>query len=202
MMGITGLKYMEILGGTNESKQLKEHSEIPAKQSFIASITGKSEVIIAKIELLLNHLNAITHPDSLKSIKKILSNVEGITGTTDKFMDDITPDVKQITASVKSTLKKVDMISSDIRTVTGGISDSLDLGQLTQIIPMIDSSVQSMKSLTENLDMTIKQSREDFAVGLENLREALENANELTKVLLENPSLIIRSETQKERRIQ
>jgi len=55
-MGITGLKYIEILGGTNESPLLKPESTIPTKQSMMASITGKAEVIVGKIEILLNHL--------------------------------------------------------------------------------------------------------------------------------------------------
>jgi hypothetical protein len=46
----------------------------------------------------------------------------------------------------------------------------------------------------------VRQSREDIMVSMQNLREALENANELTKILAENPSLLIRSEQQKERR--
>ena len=58
-----------------------------------------------------------------------------------------------------------------------------------------------MKTLSKNLDLTIRQTREDFTVSMENLRETLENANELSKILAENPSLILRGETQKERDI-
>jgi hypothetical protein len=47
----------------------------------------------------------------------------------------------------------------------------------------------------------IRQGREDFTVGLENIREASENANQLTKTLAENPSLLLKGEAQKERDI-
>ena len=69
-MGITGLKYVEITGGTNESELVKPGSEIPTKQSMISTITGKAGVIVGKVELLLNHLTQITNPDSLASAKK------------------------------------------------------------------------------------------------------------------------------------
>jgi hypothetical protein len=59
----------------------------------------------------------------------------------------------------------------------------------------------ALKALSENLDMTVRQSREDITVSMENLRETLENANELSKILMEDPSLILRGESQKERRI-
>ena len=56
-MGITGLKYIEITGGTDSAAFLKPGSEIPTKKSMISTITGKAEVIMAKVELLLNNLN-------------------------------------------------------------------------------------------------------------------------------------------------
>jgi hypothetical protein len=62
-----------------------------------------------------------------------------------------------------------------------------------------DSTVRSVKNLTENLNLIVKQSREDFSISMQNLRETMENANELMKVLSENPSLILRGEQQKER---
>jgi hypothetical protein len=58
-----------------------------------------------------------------------------------------------------------------------------------------------MKSLTENLSMMVRQSKEDFSVGMQNIREATENANQLTKILVENPSLLLKGESQRERNI-
>jgi len=56
-----------------------------------------------------------------------------------------------------------------------------------------------MQQLSQDMSLIVKQSREDIMVSMENLREALENANELTKILAENPSLLLKGEQQKER---
>jgi hypothetical protein len=64
---------------------------------------------------------------------------------------------------------------------------------------LIDSTARSLKSLTENLRLTVMQTREDFSVSMQNLRQASESASELTRMLAENPSLLIKGETQKER---
>lgn len=201
LLGITGLLYVEILGGSNDAKSLEAESEIPSKPSLISAITGKAEVIISKVELLLNHLNVLTNPDSLASIKKILDNVEGITAVAKNFMDEFSPDVKSIATSTKRTMGKVDTIASNVKSITGKIDRDVDLGQFARIMDQIDSTAKAMKNLSENLDMTVKQSREDITVSMENLRETLENANELSKILMENPSLILRGESQKERRV-
>jgi len=90
-MGITGLKYVEIQGGSNSAPLLKPDSEIPSKISVMASITGKAEVIVGKVELLLNHLNRITEPDSLESIKRVLDNLEAITNDFKTFFNTVGP---------------------------------------------------------------------------------------------------------------
>lgn len=201
MMGITGLLYVELTGGSPDAQVLKENSEIPAKPSLMHTITGKAEDIILKVELLLNHLNMLTDPNNITSINKTLSHVEGITGSANQFMNDLAPKADEMVVSARSIMKKVDDISTDIKSITGKIDRDVDLSKFGNIMDQIDSTAVAMKELSENLDMTVKQSREDITVSMENLRETLENANELSKILMENPSLILKGESQKERRV-
>ncbi len=200
-IGITGLKYVEITGGTNESELLKPGSEIPTKQSIITTITGKAEVIVAKVELLLNHLNQITNPDSLSSIKKILDNVAIITEDVKNFVSDSRPKIDSITFASNNIISRIDGIAKDVKEFTGNFKSAVKGEQIASTFSSIDSTAQALKELTENLSLMVRQSREDFTIGLQNIREATENANQLTKVLSENPSLLLRSETQRERDI-
>ncbi|HEX3019394.1 MAG TPA: MlaD family protein [Chitinispirillaceae bacterium] len=200
-MGITGLKYVEITGGTNESELLKAGSEIPTKLSMISTITGKAEVIVAKIELLLNHLTQITNPDSLASFKQILDNVAVITENVKVFVSESRPKIDSITFSTNNIISKIDGIASDVKEFTGNFKNSVKGEQIANTFASFDSTAQAVKNLTEDLSLMIRQSREDFTVGMQNIREATENANQLTKVLSENPSLLLRNETQRERDI-
>ena len=201
MLGITGLLYVELTGGAPGAKELKEHAEIPSKTSLMHTISGKAENVVMKIELLLNHLNMLTDPDNITSIHKTLKHVEEIAGSAGQFMEGFTPKADNMVASTKSILNNVEVVSSDIRSITGKIDRTVDVGLFGSILDRIDSTAFAMKTLSENLDLTIKQSREDITVSMENLREALENVNELSKILVENPSLILRGESQKERRL-
>lgn len=200
-MGITGLKYVEITGGTNESQLLKPGSEVPTKQSMISTITGKAEVIVGKIELLLNHLNQISNPDSLASFKKILDNVAVITGDVRGFISESRPKIDSMTYSTNKIINKIDGIATDVKEFTGNFKNAVSGKQVAATFASIDSTAQALKDLTENLSLMIRQSREDFTIGMQNIREATENANQLTKVLSENPSLLLKSENQRERDI-
>jgi len=200
-MGITGLKYVEILGGTNGAPLLKPDSEVPTKTSMFATITGKAEIIVGKVELLLNHLNAITEPDSLASIKNILGNLAVITKDFRGFFGSVGPDLQGISGAAQQLMVRLDSISRDVKSLTGTVNQSLSGPRLSSIVASVDTSAQSIKTLSETMSLMVRQSREDFSVSLKNLREALENANGLMRELSENPSLIIRGEQQKERTI-
>jgi phospholipid/cholesterol/gamma-HCH transport system substrate-binding protein len=200
-MGITGLRYVELLGGTNEAPQLKAGSELPSRPSLMATISGKTDVIIEKIELLLDHLTEFTSPESLATVKQILKNVASITTEVDGFVKEVSPNVKKVAASTVSTMRKVDLIAADVKSVSANLNTSINAAQLGQILGRIDSTARSLNSLSQNLDLTIRQTREDFRVSLENLRQTMENANQLSKILTENPSLILRGENQKQRDI-
>ncbi len=202
-MGITGLKYIEISGGSNDASLLKTGSEIPTRASVIANITGKAEVIAEKVELLLNHLNAISNPDSLREIKTIVDNVASISGEAKVFMTDaklLMSDVRQKTSDADEIIKKVSGIAQDVKEITGTFSKNITGDNLATIITRVDSTAVSIKNLTDQLSMMIMQTREDFSISMENLRETVENANQLTKMLSENPSLLLKGE-QREREI-
>jgi hypothetical protein len=151
------------------------------------------------VELLLNHLNAITEPDSLASIKKILDNLVAVSGDARNFFGGVGPDFKDITGTARRAIARIDSIAGDIHKISGTINGSLSQNQLSRIITRVDSTVLSIKNVSETVNLMVKQSREDFSVSMQNLREALENANQLIKELSENPSLILKGEQQKER---
>lgn len=200
-MGITGLKYIEITGGTNSAELLKEGSVVPTKPSMISAITGKAEVIMAKIEVLLNHLNEISNPDSLAALKSTLANVQSISLDIKDFVSQAKPHMTELASSSTGIIAKVDSIAGDVRGITKSFADSMPMNKFVNIINQVDSTTTALKELSENLALMIRQTREDFTVSMRNIREASENANNLTKNVAENPSLLLRGENLRERTI-
>jgi phospholipid/cholesterol/gamma-HCH transport system substrate-binding protein len=198
-MGITGLKYIEITGGTNKSKALKPGSEIATKVSRFSTISGKAEDIVAKIELLLNHLNMISNPDSLLAIKEVLDNVVIITEEVRKFVGTTRPEISQITGSTNTLIVHLDSIAQDVHRITSNVDQSISRDRLGNTFSKIDSAAYALKNVAEDVSLLVRQSREDFTMTMENIKNASENADQLILMLRENPSLLLRSGTQKER---
>lgn len=201
MLGITGLKYVEIMGGTNTAPLLKPGAEIPTRVSMFSSVSGKAEVIVAKIELLLNNINSLSNPDSLRSLRVMLDNVAAITTDARRISGAIGPKADSMTGTAARLLVKIDDIAQDIQSFTGTLDTTLSAIRFANTVSLVDSTAISLKQLSDNLALMVRQSREDFTVSMQNLREASESANELAKVLAENPSLMLKGEAQKERNI-
>lgn len=199
MLGITGLKYVEILGGSDTAQLLKGGSEIPTRVSMFSAISGKAEAIVAKIELLVNNLNVLSNPDSLKSLRVMLDNVAAITGDARTMTAEVTPKVNAMASSAAELVTKADLIAADVKKFTGSLDSVFSAGTVTRTLTSVDSAAIALKTVAENMALLVRQSREDFTVTMQNLREATESANQLAKMLEENPSLLIKGESQKER---
>jgi len=199
LLGITGLKYVEILGGSGTAALLKNGGEIHTRVSMFSSISGKAEAIVAKVEFLINNLNQLSNPDSLKSLRLLVENIGAITGDVRKLSGAMTPKVDSMASSAARVMSKVDRIAGNVQDLTRTIDTAFSAGRITRTISSVDSAAIALKLVADNLSLLVRQSREDFSVSMQNLREASESANQLAKKLAENPSLLIKSGTQKER---
>ncbi|MDR0331821.1 MAG: MlaD family protein [Chitinispirillales bacterium] len=197
LIGITGLKYVEVSGGSNESAQLKPGGVVPTRASLFASVGEKADALINKVESLLDHLNTVTHPDSLRSVKVAVDNVAEITGNAKEVLYGLrgaVPSVAKTIDTVQLAVGEVHKITQDIKAMTGTLREGVEGGNVPELIARVDSAVVSVKTLTENVSLMVLQTREDFSVTMENLRDAAESASQLMKMLSENPSLLIRGE--------
>jgi ABC-type transporter Mla subunit MlaD len=119
-----------------------------------------------------------------------------------RFVNSSAPQIEQLTSSTRNLVRDLDSISRDVKMLTQDIRGNLSGGQLYTIIAHFDSAAQSLNALATTTNQLLKQSKEDIRVTMENLRSASENANQLSQLLAENPSLLIRGGQQKQREIQ
>jgi phospholipid/cholesterol/gamma-HCH transport system substrate-binding protein len=197
LIGITGLKYVEISGGSNDAALLKPGGTVPTRASLFASVGEKAEALIGKVETLLDHLNTVTTPDSLRSVKVALDNLADLTGDAKKLfrnIDAVVPSAAKVIDTVQVAVSEVHKITLNIKELTDTLKGGVSGANIPDILSKADSAVTSVKTLTDNLSLMVMQTREDFSISMENLRDALENASQLMKMLADNPSLLIRGE--------
>jgi phospholipid/cholesterol/gamma-HCH transport system substrate-binding protein len=190
MSGITGLKYIEIMGGTNEAALLPPNSLISSKPSFMGTITDKAESILENIEQLLQNLNSITNKDSLADLFITLKNVSEFTGNLNSASNNMMERIDTITITLNDMTKTINKM-------VGNFSEN---DYLTRIMENVDSTITTIGTILDNVGLTFTQSKEDIGSTLEDLRQTMENLNELSATLLENPSLILRGNPQQKRK--
>lgn len=215
IVGITGLKYVELTGGTDESDFLEIGGTIGAGQSLFDTITGSAEVIMAKLEQVLNNINLMVSPETTASLNEALSSIASVTSNVDNLLADnkesLTNSIAHfdsvmwhLTVTAEATAEMMTSINSMVQSndLQGSISNINHItSQLrTQIdsIRLVETTVELHKLLTNanqmvvHYDMIGLRARTDILNALSNLEEALNNLREATDIIRENPSVLLR----------
>lgn len=164
-MGITGLRFIELTGGTNESELLQPGSQIESGASLLNRLTGKADVISEKVELLVNNLIAMTGANQREDFDAIVAHLretmEGTSklvrdnqGTVDKAVKDLADaadNLRQVSLRLSSTLDTLDLRMNDA-------GDGLEL-VLLDVQNLLEEQGRNMSTLLENANATVSEVR-------------------------------------------
>ena len=142
-MGITGLKFVELAGGTKKAKLLPPGSGIKAGQSLIGTLEGKAQDIAIKMELALNKINAVLTDENIRGIKEILANVATLTG-------DLSALVQENDTKISTIVQNAEVASADLK--DGLASASRSAERLEEV--MNEAQPEVRKILTNAADAT------------------------------------------------
>ncbi len=193
-MGITGLKFLELTGGTNESNLLEPGSEIQSDASLLDRLSGRADVIAEKLELLLNNALAITGPEQQEQVKQILGNVQELLEETndlltrneariDQVMDDLavtTSNLKEASVAANGVVQRADgqvvSILSDVERLVWDFEQVVadQNYNLSTLINDADSAVLSVNELltSPSVRRLPRQAEETVAAVLTLVRNA------------------------------
>lgn len=204
-VGITGLLQIEISGGTNEAEFLKPKSFIPAGESTIQNISGKAEVIVTKLEVLLNNLNAITAEENQHKLTNILTGIDSVlnknvepVGNIIANLEIISTELSEITVTLNEATTNINNILQSgkidsIITNTDKITADLAKADLRKMVTDLDNAIIQVNLTLSRLDATHMESKQDILDTIESLRETVDNLNEFSRMITEDPTLLLRS---------
>ena len=217
LIGITGLKMIELQGETNESEQLKPESYIKAGFSIVDTITGKAEIITQKLEIILNNLVTFTEAGKKEQFFRMVDNTSEILhsfrtllDTNQTHLNNTIRNLENFTSQLDTFMVNSNLTLNDIRRVTQSnkltntvgnlekISNDLAEANLGEVINKMAIAIDQTNRTFTHLDLTIMKSRHDILSSTELLKESLEYFNEFTRLISENPSLLLRSSPQQE----
>ncbi len=160
-LGITGLKYIELKGGTNDSALLKENESgikiIQSKTSDLVSLFDSTQDITQEFMLVLNQIKKVLDDKNIDKFSKILSKSENSASN-----------IEQLSEYLVKNEKKIDLLLKDISTLVKTSNESF---------VSVNKSANSFKELSNEFLLELKN-------GNFNLKElSKESFDKLNKVL-------------------
>ena len=217
-LGITGLKAIEINGGTNEARLLKDGGRINAGNSSTAQITGKANIIAEKTEKVINNLQVFTAPENMKNFSDAAMNINVLakqlqhtSGQLDGIIMENRDEIKETVSTLKRVSSNLDQSSISMHEAIQSITDVIQGDSIQQIIGNtndISNQIREseLKMLIQNLSEMTKQTArllykfdkeldmnsEEFTTSLKLLRVTLSNLEETTNKINSDPSILLR----------
>ena len=206
-VGITGLKQVELTGGSDSAIELKSGEFIPTGKSLTDNISGKAEVITAKIESLLNNLLDITGGKNKENLKQLvlqttllLKNFNRIIAVNSKHIDKIIKNLGSFSKESVQLSQKANKSMTDLQAILGNlakITDTKNTKNLNNTLGQFNGLLKDTQKMIMHLDLTILKSRGDYIRSMQLLRESLQNIREVSRMMTEDPSVLIRGVKEK-----
>jgi phospholipid/cholesterol/gamma-HCH transport system substrate-binding protein len=173
--GLTGLAYVQLRGGTQESPRLDPDAAPPpriaSRRSALERVFESTPELLARTLAVVDRLGLLLADDNLEAIAGTLQNVEKLTAV----LSDRSADVDAVLAGaagmideIRKTSVEVRQLASDLRQTTGrldrqveGVSDDL-VGTLTELRGAASSLAGAAGQLEQVLGQ-LEQPVDDFA---------------------------------------
>jgi phospholipid/cholesterol/gamma-HCH transport system substrate-binding protein len=213
-LGITGLKYIELFGGSNEAPLLPPSSRIQASDTFFSNMQERAEVLGAKVESAVDNLNQLLSSENRRSFTRLLSNSGDLIATTNDLMQDnrgaLDSTLVQMAATSKNlafathtmaatmdsmhnllTGAKLQHSIDDLQLTMAGLRQQME-GPVPLLIARMDTMVSNVDRTFIGIDQTVGASRQNLLRSMQDLEETLQNIRETTELIRENPAVLIR----------
>ncbi|HPY96403.1 MAG TPA: MlaD family protein [Candidatus Cloacimonadota bacterium] len=209
-VGITGLKQIELTGGTNDAKNIPVGSFIKPGKSLFDNISDKAEVIANKVDAVLTNIIEITNKENQTNLEQTLANLKTISQDIKTPINNSLNNVETLTYELSRTLLKANQILEDINTITQSgkvnkIVDNLEVAtnklsdidtkklenEILETGKKLNETVNKANILMNRIDALVQKNSPDINATIENLRETIENLNEFSRQISDDPSMLI-----------
>lgn len=214
-LGVTGLKYVELTGGTEAAAAVPPGGTIEAGKSILDTLSGQADVIMSKLEMALNNINQMTGPQTSGALQSALTSFAGVSAQLDTLFQFTRPDLVYAITTMDSVMTQLNITSrkadaavtavnnilrsndlqrtlSNTRQITETMRSDLDSLQLAEISREVRTLLQSANLMVTHYDLLVLRGRDDILRTLRNMEEAVDNLREATDIIRENPSVLIR----------
>jgi len=185
-LGITGLKYIELKGGTNDSPLLKENEAgikiIQSKTSDLVSLFDSTQDITQEFMLVLNQIKKVLDDKNIDKFSNILTKSENSASKIEQLSDYL----------IKNE-KKIDLLLKDISNLVKTSNESfISVNKsATSFKELSNEFLKELKNGNFNLKELSSESFDRLNKVLDSLDETLVETQNLINEIEQSPSDLI-----------
>ncbi len=188
--GITGLKYLEITGGSYASTDVPPGGEVKSELSTLGKLTLRADSIAYKIDRLLGTAISLTESQNRQQLEKLVSSSASLSAS----MDTLAKDISRVKPG-----KRLDNILTSMEGATSTLKTKIQKMEVEQTVHEYRKAAEGLTGVTQKVDLTVLRVQEDLAQSMSNLKETMKNMNAFSRQIKENPSILLRGEEKQER---
>ncbi len=212
--GITGLKYIELVAGSQEAPVLPPGSQIQPSESFLSTIDERAEVLTGKVEQVLNNLILLTSEQNtahlagaIQGASSLMQSASAMAQENRAPLQATFANLERATNSLAAAAASLQASSEALHDILAGrevqntlanlqaASSQLRL-QMEKPVPAFIANLNQMTTDIDrtftHIDQTVVQSRDNILRSMQDLQETLQNVRQTTDLIRENPSVLIR----------
>jgi len=205
--GITGSKFIELAGGTNEAKGLAPGSEIPMARG----LGEKAEDILANIDRAVRNINDVLGPENQKRISAFLENTEqsaaivsGVLQAKKENLGNAITNIEKAALDFGAVTENLRRISGDL----GGLTSKLDANagealdnlnkrfsdaEMGKVLRNLEAFIETASSSLQKIEDVVLVQQTGLRTTVDSLGEAIDNLSKFSRNLMEDPTLFLRS---------
>ena len=209
LMGVTGVAFIQLSGGSPTSPPLKPTREnpvpqIPSEESALSKLLASGSDIVTSANDLLVRANEVLSQENVDRISTTLQNLQNVTGTVSEQREDLGVALKQLagaTGDLKHTLVTLDSMATTTNDLMKNNARAV-LDATQKALDSVDKVALSTNGLIDDNRAAISQFSDQglrqLGPAIVELRETLRSLRSLSDRLGASNSVLLGRDQPKE----
>ncbi|MEO7425975.1 MAG: MlaD family protein [Fibrobacteria bacterium] len=189
--GITGLKYLEITGGSYSAEDVPRRGEVKSDLSTFGKLAVRADSIAYKIDRLLGNVISFTESQNRQQLEKLIKSSANLSSSLDSLATDIN--------RVKPG-QRMENILGAMESAAITLKSKMQKMEVEQTVHEYRKAAEGITGVAQKVDLTVRRVQEDLAQSMSDMKETMKNMNTFSRQIKENPSVLLRGEDKQERR--
>lgn len=184
--GISGNKFIEIVGGTNDSKTLAINENgfgiIPVKLSFVDELSSSAEKMTGKFESILNKIDTLINEKTINNINGIFNNINK--STQHLYHEQMSFDIlleKMNSLLSKQNTKSINESIINVKKISDKMNDIIE-NDVKKVLRDVNKSINNINSNSLNFNTSLNKF-EDLMLNIDyKINDFSDNAGKIFQV--------------------